>query len=307
VLCYNHARFVVECLESVKAQNYPNLELIVNDDASRDDSPNVIQAWLAKSSMPHRFLRQEVNQGICRSANHALSLARGKYISGIAADDVWLPGKLLAQVELMERLPDKFGVVYSDALQMDESGKLLEQSFIDAHRRFETKPEGNIHKILWEGNFIPAMTTLVKRDCYTQEGLYDETLSYEDWDMWLRLSRSFEFAYSNVVSAKYRLVATSMVRTQYGRLLEAMCGICLKHLKGGNLDGEARRLAVSQLQSKAMLCFQHNTPEHKRHLLQALRYKASAGVAAGCIFAWSGLGFDRYARTRAIFRGRDSN
>jgi hypothetical protein len=151
------------------------------------------------------------------------------------------------------------------------------------------------------------MATLVKRDCYNQAGLYDETLSYEDWDMWLRLSRSFEFAYSNEVSAKYRIVATSMVRTQYGRMLEAMCGICLKHLKGGNLDREARRLAVSQLQSKAMLCFQHKTPEHKRNLLRALCYKASTGVAAGCLFAWCGLGFDRYARTRAIFRGRVSN
>ena len=55
VLCYNHARFVVECLESVKAQNYPNLELIVNDDASRDDSAAVIQAWLSKNNIPHRF------------------------------------------------------------------------------------------------------------------------------------------------------------------------------------------------------------------------------------------------------------
>ena len=196
---------------------------------------------------------------------------------------------------------------FSDALQMDEGGKLLEQSFIEAHRHFETKPEGNIHRIMWEGNFIPGMATLVKRDCFTQAGLYDETLFYEDWDMWLRISRSFEFAYSNEVSAKYRLVTTSMVRSQYDRMLEAMCKICLKHLREGKLDREARHLAVSQLESKALACFRRKTPEHKRYLLRALRYGPSAGVLAGCLFAWSGLGFDRYARTHAFFRGRSSN
>jgi glycosyltransferase involved in cell wall biosynthesis len=306
VVCYNHARFVVECLEGVKAQNYPNLELIVNDDASRDDSAAVIQAWLAKNSIPHRFLRQEVNQGICRSANHALSLARGKYISGIAADDVWLPGKLRTQVEIMEKLPEKVGVVYSDALQMDENGRLLPEKFIHSHRRFETMPAGNIHNILWEGNFIPAMTTLIRRDCFEKVGMYDESLYVEDWDIWLRISRCFEFAYSDEISAKYRLVSTSMVRSNLGAVLDAMCQVCLKHLKEGRLEGEARRAAVSQLQSKAMLGFQYRSPGHKRNLLQALRYKASGGTATGGIFAWCGLSYNKYERMRAIFRGRRS-
>jgi glycosyltransferase involved in cell wall biosynthesis len=306
VLCYNHARFVIECLESVKAQNYPNLELIVNDDASRDDSAVVIQAWLSKNNIPHRFVRQETNQGICRSANQTMSLARGKYISGIAADDVWLPGKLLTQVELMERLPEKYGVVYSDALQMDEEGKILERKFIEVHRHFEVKPEGNIHTILWEGNFIPAMTTLVRKACTDKVGGYDESLYVEDWDMWLRISRFFEFAYSDKISAKYRLVSTSMVRSNLGTVLDAMCQVCLKHLKGGSLEGEARRAAVSQLQSKAMLGFQCRSPGHKRNLLHALRYRASVGTAAGCIFAWCGFRYGRYERARAIFRGRRS-
>ena len=307
VLSYNQARYVVECLEGIKAQNYPNLELIINDDASRDDSVAVIQGWLSQNNMPCCFLKNETNLGICRSVNNAMKQAHGKYISGIAADDVWLPGKLRTQVDMLEKLPEKVGVVYSDALQMDENGRLLPEKFIATHRRFETMPAGNIHNILWEDNYIPAMTTLIRRSCFEQVGLYDEALFYEDWDMFLRISRCFDFAYSDEVSAKYRIVTTSAVRAQYGRLLEAMCGICLKHLREGNLDREARRLATLQLYSKAMLCFQHQTPAHKRVLLQALRYKASAGVAAGCIFAWCGLSFERYARTRAIFWGRGSN
>jgi hypothetical protein len=307
VLCYNQARFVGECLESVKAQNYPNLELIVNDDASKDDSVAVIEGWLAKNSIPHHFLKNKTNQGICRSVNNTLRQARGKYISGIAADDVWLPGKLRTQVEILERLPEKVGVVYSDALQMDESGNLLPERFIDSHRRFETMPAGNVHNILWEGNFIPAMTTLIRRDCFEKVGMYDETLFYEDWDMFLRISRRFDFAYSNEVSAKYRIVGTSMIRSQWARMLDAMCQVCVKHLKQGNLEPAARHEALSQLRAKAICSFYEMTPRHKQNLRWALMNKLSPGVAARCLFAWAGLGPKSFERVRAVLGGSKSH
>jgi glycosyltransferase involved in cell wall biosynthesis len=304
VLSYNHARYAVECLEGVRAQNYPNLELIVNDDASRDDSAAVIQAWLDKSNIPHRFLRNKINAGICRSMNNALSHARGKYISGIAADDVWLPGKLLGQVQMMERMPERVGVLYSDALQMDESGAPLPGGFIDSHRHFATKPSGNIHNLLWEGNFIPAMTTLVRRHCYETTGPFDEKLFFEDWDMWLRISRGFEFAYSETVSAKYRKVSTSMVRAHWFRILDAMCEMCVKHLRAGTLDAQARKAAVSQLHRKAMCSFHEGTPAHKRNLMQALMRKPSPRIIARCAFAWCGLGADGFERARALCLGK---
>ena len=104
VLNYNHARFVIDCLDTVKAQDYPNLEIIVNDDASKDDSVALIEAWLAKTNIPHQFIKNKTNQGVCRSLNNTLKIARGKYVSGIAADDVWLPGKLRTKVEMLENL-----------------------------------------------------------------------------------------------------------------------------------------------------------------------------------------------------------
>lgn len=309
VLCYNHAKFVTECLEGVKLQNYPNLELIVNDDASRDDSASIIQAWLSRNKVPHRFLRNEINQGVCRSLNSALSHTRGKYISGIAADDVWLPGKLRAQVEMIEGLPERVGVIYSDALQIDEAGRLLPRKFIEEYQRFETMPQGDLHHILWKDNFIPAMTTLIRRQCYDRVGCYDEALLYEDWDMWLRLSRCFEFAYSPEVSAKYRHVATSMMRSQTARMFDAVCRVCLKHLESDTLDAQARRLAVSQLRNKAAASFDFKTPEHKRNLVEALRYGPAAGIAARLLFAWCGLGSERFKRVRSAFCGPrlDSN
>lgn len=306
VLSYNQAQFAVECLEGIRAQNYPNLEIIVNDDASRDNSVEVIQRWLDQSGLPHQFIKSPVNLGICRSMNNALAQARGKYVAGIAADDVWLPGKLLKQVEMMERLPEKVGVVYSDALQMDEAGNLLPKKFIEEHREFKSPPEGDLQKILWEGNFIPAMSTLVRTDCYRQAGLFDEKLAFEDWDMWLRIARTHEFAFSPHISAKYRKVSTSMVRARWGKLVDAMCQMCLKHLEEGELEPAVRRAAIAQLQAKAMVSYACGSPRNRHNLLDALAYGPSPKVAARCLFAWCGLGAERFESLRTLFKGTRS-
>jgi len=307
VLCYNHAQFVVECLESVKAQNYPNLELIINDDASRDDSVAVIEAWLAKNNVPHTFLKNKTNQGICRSFNAVLSHARGKYISGIASDDVWLPGKVLDQVEIMERQPAKTGVVYSDALQMDMQGTLLPGTFMetDGRRRgSKTPPEGDIHMALWRGNnFIAPMTTMIKRECYDRVGSYDENLFAEDWDMWLRISRHYDFIFSPATLVKYRIVSTSATRSNFGRLLDDMCRICLKHLASGQLEPAARRAAALKLDELASSSFQQKSPRHKKNLLQAVKYRPCAGSIARCLLAWSGLDAKIYERMCSLARG----
>jgi hypothetical protein len=305
VLCYNQARYVVECLEAIKAQNYPNLELIINDDASKDDSVIVITNWLEKNNIPHHFLKNKINQGICRSLNNTLKVARGKYVSGIAADDVWLPGKLRTQVEILEGLPERVGVIYSDALQMDENGTLLPEKFIHSHRRFEAMPTGNIQKVLWEGNFIPAMTSMTRRECFDRVGLYDETLFYEDWDMWLRISQSYEFTYSEFISAKYRLVATSMVRSQWSRLVDAMCQTCIKHLKSGRLDPEVKQIAATKLQALACVSFNQKSVLHKNNLLNAMKYQPTLGVFARCLLAICGIRSEVFERVRSVFpRGK---
>lgn len=304
VLNYNQARFVIDCLEAVKAQDYPNLELIVNDDASKDDSVAVIEAWLARNNIPHQFLKNKTNQGVCRSLNNTLKIARGKYVSGIAADDVWLPGKLRTQVEMLEKLPERVGVVYSDALQMDENGKLLPEKFIETHRNFEAMPAGNIHQVLWEDNFIPAMATLTRRECFDRVGLYDETLFYEDWDMWLRISRCYDFAYSDQASAKYRLVGSSMIRSQWPRMVDAMCQMCIKHLKYEKLDRETRRLAAGKLRSLAAISFELKTACHKRNLFQAMKYRPSLGILIRCLLISCGIGSAGFERMRAMIRGK---
>jgi glycosyltransferase involved in cell wall biosynthesis len=254
--CYNQSRFVEECLDSVKRQTYPNLQVIIFDDWSKDNSVALIDSWLKRHGLDWQFIPHSRNIGICASLNEVLRLARGKYISMVAADDVWQPDKTSRQVKTMEQMPDDVGVLYSDAFQIDENGEMLPQMFIESHRKFVIPPEGFLFDVLWEGNFIPAMTTLIRRDCFTKVGTYDEDLCFEDWDMWMRISRIFRFAYDKTATAKYRVVSTSAFRTMFEAMRRSVELLKIKYLFRGWLDERQRTSAVVALEGAMSRLYQ---------------------------------------------------
>src|SRR5271165_4170551 len=236
VTSYNQSRFVVETLESVKAQTYNATQFIIVDDCSSDDSVAIIDRWLRDNGIDCVFIRHEENKGICKSLNEALTVANGKYIAMVASDDVWLPDKLERQVEIMESQPVSVGVLYSDAFQMDDHGHALPDMFIEAHRKLAEMPQGLILDTLLAGNFIPAMTTLIRRSCYDEVGLYDESLPWEDWDMWLRIARQYSFVYSPAPSARYRIHDKSLSHSDRACILKGVFNICLKQYGLGYLN-----------------------------------------------------------------------
>ena len=160
-LCFNHAGFVKTCLESIRAQTFQDFQLIVTDDCSRDDSPQLIEEWLELNYPAARFIRHTQNTGLCRTLNEALSHASGRYISMIATDDTWEPDKLQRQFMTFEACPPDVAVLYSDAFQMNESGKRLEKTFMESHGIIGEPPRGEVFSRLADGNFIPAMATLI--------------------------------------------------------------------------------------------------------------------------------------------------
>jgi glycosyltransferase involved in cell wall biosynthesis len=210
--CYNHSAFVIESLESIRHQTYAPIQLIITDDRSTDDSDALITEWIARHHVLCTYLRHRSNKGICKTLNEALAHATGKYVALLATDDLWVADKLEHQVRLMEELPEKVGVLYSDAIQIDETGALLPERFIEAHTA-ESPAEGDIFSRLVVRNFIPAMTTLIRTSCYDTVGRYDEGLCFEDWDMWLRIAQHYHFAFSPRIFAKRRVVSTSMTST----------------------------------------------------------------------------------------------
>lgn len=282
VLCYNQARFVVETLESVKAQTYKNTELIVIDDCSTDDSVAVIERWLTENEIRCTFIPHKTNQGICKSLNEALRLTTGKYISMIAGDDIWLPDKIERQVAIMESQPESVGVLYSDAFTIDENGQPLANMYIAAHHfGHEVPPPSNFNALL-DGNFIPGMATLIRRSCYNTVGVYDEDMPTEDWDMWLRIARHYPYFYSPGPTAKYRVHRDSFshdgIQMAVGTIKLLSKQIKLAGLDEqqmarviNNIDTQSRLLPELHLQEANRARLNGDRPAAARHLTECVR------------------------------------
>lgn len=176
---YNAAWCVGKAIDSVLAQDFPDLELIVVDDGSTDDTPAVLEAYGDSIRVV-----QKSNGGLSSARNAGIDAARGELVAFLDADDWWLPGKLGCQVALMRDQPD-LGFSSTAARVEDPGGNFL-NIWACAH---------------WEGSFLvhlfrnPAdvagsgSTVIVRRPLFERTGGFDETLrSLEDIDMWMRLA-----------------------------------------------------------------------------------------------------------------------
>jgi|GEM_PF-410705 len=239
---YNNSRFVIETLDSIKDQTYSNIELVIVDDCSTDNSVELINEWLKSYQGKYHFLRQDRNLGGSKPYNIGLRQAMGKYYCTVDTDDVLLPDKITNQVALLEATDDTVAAVYSDAWPMDVNGVKLEGKFIEQYRRFDVMPSGMIYETLLQGNFIPTMSLLVKRCVFDKLGLYDESLVYGDFDMWLRVARDYQILYSDTPSARYRIRPGSLTFTiknwEYSNLK-----IFLKHKDGPLSESWIRKIA----------------------------------------------------------------
>jgi glycosyltransferase involved in cell wall biosynthesis len=213
VASYNQAEFVCDTLDSIVGQTYRPIEIIIVDDCSKDSSVAVIKSWLASRSSDNKveeckiqLHEKKVNSGICSTFNIALQNAKGKYISIIGTDDIMLPEKIEHQVALLEKAASDVGLVYSDAYLIDAEGAELFGRFIQLNRPHTTStPQGSVFDFLIEGNYIPVMSILWKKECFDVCGNFDESLIYEDYDMLLRISLKYKFVFSDFISVKYRL------------------------------------------------------------------------------------------------------
>ena len=193
-----------------------DFEVIYCDDASKDDSALLATSWLDQHSFTERRIIHQENRGVCRTLNEALAKSRGTYIQYIACDDVLLSDKLKRQTQILEASDPDVAVVYSDVQTIDEAGNVTDAVFFPNVIPPPGEDSEQFHRrLLLRGNFIPAMSTIIRRCAIEAVGGLDEELRYEDWDLWLRLSDQFEFTYSDYVSAQYRVLPTGL-HTQIG-------------------------------------------------------------------------------------------
>jgi glycosyltransferase involved in cell wall biosynthesis len=258
---FNHARYVEEALESLRCQTFRDFELIITDDASTDGCADAIQAWLDRTGFPAKFIRNEVNRGICACRNTALAQASGKFLCALPGDDVYEPDYLERQLKCFLAQPDDVCAVYGDARMIDADGKPYRQSYLGARLGGEKPPQGNIFADLLLQNFVPAPCVMLRRSAIADVGFYDEGLFYEDLDMWLRLSACYRFVYSPGQPVRIRMHSESMSsRPQnWSPMCRSYTVILTKWLKV-DLDEVARGRLLNALFWNAALQLRHDDP-----------------------------------------------
>ena len=206
-LSYNHQDYVVEALNSVINQTYTNIELLIADDCSSDNSAGVIQDWL-KNHPNVYFLANEKNLGNTKTFNQLAKKAKGAFIIDLAADDLLLPNCIEKQIVTFQNSKYKnLGIVYGNLIEIDEKGDFIKNYYTE-----EDKPEsGDIYKmVVGRVTKICSVSSMIKKTVLEKLEYYDEDLAYEDLDLWLRASRVYDFEYIPEYLVKKRELPTSL-------------------------------------------------------------------------------------------------
>ena len=246
-VCYNHEDYVEEALRSVVEQTYPNVELIVIDNGSTDRSAERIARFVQQNPAV-RFLKNGANLGLNRAFNQGLAVAGGRYVIDLSADDVLLPNRITRQSDLFERLAGPYAVVFSNAAYVDEQGRETAVHYpVDADgRALDKVPTGDVFQPVLKSYFICTPTMMMRRDVLNELGGYDETLSYEDFDFWVRSARLYHYGYVDEVLTLKRQLPNSLsaqVTLPGNQLLHSTLVVCHKAFDRCRTPDERRTLA----------------------------------------------------------------
>lgn len=195
-----------EALTSVLDQSWRDFEVLVVDDASTDDTSEVVRA-VADPRV--RYLRNERNLRLPASRNRGIRESRGEWVAFLDDDDRWLPEKLEKQLAVVGRGPADLGLVYSGSLTVDRVSGEIQDTWLPSKR-------GDLRQVLREGNCLGpgGSTALARRTSLEQAGLFDEDLRYgEDYDLWIRMARASSFDFVAEPLIRYGTHPSGMTRS----------------------------------------------------------------------------------------------
>lgn len=210
IAVYNGEKYILESLNSISAQSYSNLEVCIVDDASTDDSYNLCLRWSQQSAFPVTILQNKRNLGLSATCNIILEHSNGKYLQLFDQDDIMLADKIEKDVSEFEQLNEDIVLIYSKVKLINEKGEILEEDYHD-RIGFTGVSSSNAFADLIQKNFIPAPTVLLRRELVRNNSRYDESVIYNDWDMWLQLTKHYKIAYFDRISVRYRIHNNSIM------------------------------------------------------------------------------------------------
>ena len=193
---YNRCDRIKESIECILRQSYQYFEYIIVDDGSEDETERVVKSF---DDPRIKFIKNSENRGLCYSRNVGIRETSGRYVVCQDDDDYCRLDKLEKTLNVFMSLSDDYGMVYCESI--NHARRLAGNTeapaiIIPAREMSDVRKSGYIFPALLSRNFITSTAALMRKDYMEEVGLYDEELfAYEDWDIYLRISRKYEVAF----------------------------------------------------------------------------------------------------------------
>lgn len=278
VVSYNQGKYIRENLDSIKAQTYPNIELIIADDASKDNSVEVFDEWLAENKYGAKKNYHTQNTGLATVLNECVEMATGKYIKLIAADDFLHPDSIEKCIQKLEELGEDYGMISSDTFCIDENSSILPDLGDLFH--IENIPPQDFHDQLIKRNRISALTVLMRTKVLRETGEYDAQFLVEDYQRWLKISEKYYVAYLPLKLAYYRSHSCNVSKAKEkmvsfdSTILQIMFD--KKGLAKENVNNFIHRLYVTKVEIPQKLLHHYNGYPYRRKILNlCIQYNIS--------------------------------
>lgn len=252
---YNCSKYIEQAIASTIRQDYADFELIIIDDGSNDNTLQVVKGFTDNRII---YLKNEINQGIVKTLNAGIKVAKGKYIARMDADDVMLGNRLEEQINFLESRPDH-GMVGGWYKIMDETGKLLDS--LQTLQNHDDIKLGLLFRNQFAHPTVTMKTSLVKKLKYKQDFLYTE-----DYDLWCRMSEISKVANLPDFYLSYRWYSNNTCNTKQKELKNTVVKLLSRELDKYEIIHN-----VEELMIHAAICFGYrkryfNNPEKLRRL-----------------------------------------
>lgn len=302
---YNRARYLPRALKSVVEQDYRPIEAIVIDDGSSDNTADLIpeqKAYMSSQGIELTYVKQ-TNGGPARARNAGLNLAAGKYIACLDSDDLWKPAFLSTMLRLLNTYPTA-GLAFGGYLCIDTEDRLTGErpTGLPPQPREALLP----HPFPGIMDYMPTGTPciMMRRSAIDEVGPFDENLHIgEDWDMWYRLGKNYDFAYCLEGLTCCRDHPQNMVKDN-SRAIADKAKLILKHLPDVHEDS-ARAEQIRRLRAELELLQEQLLREKKQmnglahlleHELAPSSFRFKVGGAMRRQPQWIGSAYARMVR-----------
>jgi len=229
---FNAEKYITQTLKSVVLQGDCVRSIIIVNDGSSDKTGEIVDSFSKAHQDLKITLLNQANQGLANARNTGIKAASAPYIALLDADDIWLDTKLRKQLQLFCKGQNLgLGAVYCGYTLINENSLPI----IGKHLIIQPALRGKVYSKLLTGNFISGSgsSILIKADVFKEVGYFDETLkASEDWDMWLRIARKYQFEYVDEPLVQIRVHASNMQK-DFSRMLASELAMLNKFEKNG--------------------------------------------------------------------------